>query len=168
VALTVSGQGELPYGQDPPTAGWSGTDTSRERAVREAGDGTAAHRQRRTLRLLNEASYSGLTSPELEARTGWHHGQASSVLSVLNLAERIVMLEAKRDRCHVYVLSECAVGRPVAKRKPRRTYEQGFAEGYAEGLEFAADYLRRTPLNTMLSLADLADELERRKGTDHG
>jgi hypothetical protein len=42
-----------------------------------------------------------------------HHGQASSALSVLHKAGRIVRLAEKRNRCHVYVMPNEAVGRVV-------------------------------------------------------
>lgn len=96
------GVGGSPYGG--PDTGWSGSDTSRERAERERDDGTVSHRQRQTLASLNTAGVRGLTWRELGAEQGWHHGQSSSTLSVLHKDGRIARLVERRDRCHVYVL----------------------------------------------------------------
>lgn len=100
----------LPY---TGTQGHSGTDTSRERAETEASDGTARDRQTRTLALLADRGYAGMTVIELRNATGWHHGKASSVLSVLHKVGKIDCLEASRNRSHVYVLVENTRGRPT-------------------------------------------------------
>lgn len=88
------------------TSGWSGTDTSHTRAREEDSDGTTTHRQRITLNALGSAGPHGLTWKELGRRVGWHHGQASGVLTILHMAGRISRLKEKRDRCRVYVLTE--------------------------------------------------------------
>lgn len=104
----------LPYGAgDEATAGWSGSDTSHERAERERDEGTVARRQRQALASLNAAGSNGLTWKELGAEQGWHHGQSSSVLSVLHMDARIARLVDRRERCHVYVLPEYVAGREV-------------------------------------------------------
>lgn len=104
----------LPYGD---TAGYSGSATSRERAEAEAEDGTAHARQRITLILLREAGETGLTVVDLRETTGWHHGQASGVLSGLHKVGTITRLsgrEYRRDRCEPYVMPEFAAERPTA------------------------------------------------------
>lgn len=102
------------------TQGWSGSDTSHERAERERDDGTVARRQRETLMTLGEAGSRGLTWRELGVIRGWHHGQASSVLSVLHMDGRIARLVERRDRCHVYVLNEYVNDRPTQPHGGRR------------------------------------------------
>jgi len=90
----------LPY---RGTSGWSGSDTSEDRARRADQDGTTGRRQRQTLMLLNFAGYAGLTWKELSDLTGAHHGSASGALSVLHKAGLIARLKARRNRCAVYV-----------------------------------------------------------------
>jgi hypothetical protein len=93
----------LGYG-NPPTEGWSGTDTSRERAETEAADGTAGRRQRTALDRLRLRAEYGMTWKEFASWEGLHHGQASATLSNLHKAHRITRLTERRDRCKVYVL----------------------------------------------------------------
>src|SRR5262245_50207771 len=103
----------LPYGSDQPTMGHSGSDTSRERAVRDAESGTARARQVRTLGLLDRAGDRGLTWIDLAVMTGWHHGQASGALSAMHKGGRIARLSERRDRCKVYVDLAHVAGRAV-------------------------------------------------------
>lgn len=90
----------LPYAG---TSGWSGTDTSRDRAVTADTTGDTAARQQTVLNILYWANTRGKTWKELAAQTGWHHGQASGVLSVLHKEGRIARLLDKRARCRIYV-----------------------------------------------------------------
>ena len=98
----------LPYNG---TSGWSGTDTSRQRAVTADESGVTSERQARTVELLRDREYDGLTWKELADATGWHHGTASGVLSVLHKAGTISRLNQSRDRCKIYVLPEYEDGR---------------------------------------------------------
>jgi hypothetical protein len=104
----------LPYGG---TSGWSGTNTSRERAVNEDTQGITFKRQNITLQDLFESGSHGITWNELAAINDWHHGQASGVLSVLHKAKKIVRLEEKRNKCAVYVLPEYVFERKISERK---------------------------------------------------
>lgn len=108
----------LPYAG---TSGWSGTDTSKARAVTSDRDGTTTARQMRTLHLLGDAGVTGLTWKEMSDITGEHHGQVSGALSVLHKEERIARLAESRQRCKVYVLPEFVNGRDTEPhgRKPR-------------------------------------------------
>jgi len=109
------------------TSGWSGTDTSLRRAREDDGDGTTTRRQRITLAALAGAGSGGLTWKELARVAEWHHGQASGVLTVLHMAERITRLTEKRDRCRVYVLPEHVNGRatePYVRQNPPATTEE--------------------------------------------
>jgi predicted nucleic acid-binding Zn ribbon protein len=107
---------ELPYAG---TSGFSGSDTSRQRAVTADRNGTTKNRQYQTLRYLQDAGATGLTWSELAELTNLHHGSASGVLSVLHLARRIERLSLTRGRSKVYVLPEYVLGRNVEKRKQK-------------------------------------------------
>lgn len=121
---------ETPYAG---SSGWSGTNTSRERADRDDANGITSERQQRTLTLLRFAGYDGLTWKELSNLTHWHHGQASGVLSVLHKTDRIARLLESRDRCRVYVLNDATDGRETDQqgRKPHRCPNCGHE--YTEG-----------------------------------
>lgn len=147
----------LPYpepGGQEFTSGHSGSDTSRERARQEVDTGIASQRQWEVLRLLgrNTAGLEGLhirgreeglTVREVRERTGWHHGQASSTLSVLHKAGKIARLEQSRDRCKVYVLPEYVGARATephgGRAKAEVTYslaEVRNGTGWAPGVRF--------------------------------
>lgn len=102
------------------TSGWSGSDTSKARAVTADSDGTTSKRQAETIRFLAANEDKGVTVAELRAYTGWHHGQASGVLSVLHKEGVIARLHESRDRCKVYTLPEYVNGRETEPhgRKP--------------------------------------------------
>ena len=85
----------LPYAG---TSGWSGSTASKDRAMSEDADGTTSHRQNTVLNRLFDSGYIGLTWKERSELEGWHHGQASGVLSVLNHAALIVRLSERRNR----------------------------------------------------------------------
>ena len=101
---------DLPYAG---TSGWSGSDTSRTRAVTADASGQTRERQHKVLALLAEVEDRGLTWAELGDKLGAHHGTASGVLSVLHKAGRIDRLTERRDRCKVYVLPEFTAGREI-------------------------------------------------------
>ncbi len=129
----------LPYPQKEggPTAGWSGSSASEERAVTEVKTGIIAARHRQVLNLLSQAGLRGLTVADLRLATGMHHGQASSALSVLHKESRIVRLRDKRNRCHIYVLPVYANSRPSEPqgRKRNDRVKEAFIAGYRSGHE---------------------------------
>ena len=102
------------------TSGWSGSDTSKARAVTADSDGTTSKRQAATIRMMKVQAENGMTVAELRLWTGWHHGQASGVLSVLHKAGTIARLSESRSRCKVYTLPEYVNGRETEPhgRKP--------------------------------------------------
>ncbi|NDB58602.1 hypothetical protein EB001_09165 [bacterium] len=104
----------LPYAG---TSGWSGSDTSKERAIREDKDGTTSLRQSQTLVHVRHQLERGLTWKELAEIQNWHHGQASGALSVLHKAGLISRLNERRNKCAVYVANEHVKGRPISIRK---------------------------------------------------
>lgn len=95
----------LPFGgANDPNSGYAGSETSEARAHRDDADGTTGRRQQQTIVALANSGATGLTWRELADRMGWHHGQASGVLSVLHKAGRAARLREVRNRCKVYVL----------------------------------------------------------------
>jgi hypothetical protein len=102
------GSASLPYNG---TSGWSGTDTSRERAVTADTNGDTKDRQRKVMNFLHFYEGHGATWKEIAEHTGWHHGTVSGALSVLHKDKRIARLTQQRDRCRVYVLPEYVYGR---------------------------------------------------------
>ena len=105
---TQTMQTSLPYAG---SSGWSGTDTSQERALMADTDGSTASRQWQAMSFLAQRGLYGATWRELAEQTNEHHGAVSGVLSVLHKEERISRLLQKRDRCRVYVLPEFVNGR---------------------------------------------------------
>lgn len=118
--MTTNDTPALPYAEPDGThtIGHSGTDTSRERAIRESG-GQASARQRRLISALRARGAVGITVKELRELTGWHHGTASGLLSNMDKAGHIVMLGERRDGCHVYVRPTFRAERPLAARRPQ-------------------------------------------------
>ena len=84
------------------TAGWSGTDTSEQRALDNIHSGRELNHQQLALSLLKKAGANGLTWKDLATATGWHHGTASGVLSVLHKVGVIIRSTEIRNRCKVY------------------------------------------------------------------
>lgn len=107
---------ELPYNG---TSGWSGTETSRERATQNDSEGTTKSVQVKTLQLLLEAGRRGLNWRELAEVTGLHHGGASGVLSVLHKTNRVERLTEVRNKCKVYVHPLFVEGRNIEQFKSR-------------------------------------------------
>lgn len=99
----MTGQAALPYAG---TSGWSGSQTSYDRAVNQDASGITNKRQKQTLSELYWAGFDGLTWKELALSLNLHHGQASGVLSVLHKTGAIFRLKDRRNRCAIYVLPE--------------------------------------------------------------
>lgn len=93
----------VPYRPYKGTAGWSGTDTSKARAIDNIKSGREENNQVLALSLLKKAGVNGLTWKEIAVDTGWHHGTASGVLSVLHQSGAIVRAIKARNRCKIYV-----------------------------------------------------------------
>ena len=85
------------------TAGWSGTDTSEQRALDNLHSGRELNNQQKALKFLKMRGIEGCTWKELSTATEWHHGTASGVLSVLHKSGAIVRTIKTRHRCKVYV-----------------------------------------------------------------
>lgn len=167
------GQVSLPYPEPDGTStgGWSGSDTSKERAVTEATDGTLQKRQLQVLTLLHQRKWSGATWKEVAGVLRLHHGQASGALSNLHKAGRVARLTHKRRKCAVYVHPDFVDGRPTApygRRKPgteqvgtesqpaplepgalTEAYQKGLREGRVQGEEQAMEHLQEFLTNLM-------------------
>jgi hypothetical protein len=99
----------LPY---KGTEGYAGSETSKDRAFREAIDGTASKRQRFILILAERAKDKGITVAELRDQT-LHHGRVSGALSVLHKAGKLSRLTEVRGKCKVYVMPQYVNDRPT-------------------------------------------------------
>lgn len=129
----LAGLPVLPYAG---TSGYSGSDTSEERARTEDANGTTSERQTRLLRILEQKGHAGETVLELRQATGWHHGRASAVLSVLHKEGLIERLSERRERCKVYVVPEFVDGRET-EQHGRKTSQD------ADKLAAIQEYLDR-------------------------
>lgn len=98
----------------------------------------------------------------MSSQTGWHHGQASGVLSVLHKAGRVVRLREVRGRCKVYVLPQFADGRAVEAHGNRRGAAERERAAVAEWLWAEADYaMGAGDLRGRQVLVRAADAIER-------
>lgn len=101
------------------TSGWSGSETSRQRAESDDSSGTTAQRQRQILELAVMRGSRGITVAEVRSILGLHHGQASGPLSVLHKEGVLQRLTETRERCKVYVANDFVQGRET--EAPGRT-----------------------------------------------
>ena len=97
----------LPYAG---TSGWSGSETSRERAEDLDKSGITIKRQQFVLSELLVSGKYGMTWRELDLYFS-HHGVSTALLSVLHKTGAIERLSERRNRCSVYVLPEFVYGR---------------------------------------------------------
>jgi hypothetical protein len=102
------------------TAGWSGTDTSKARAINNVITGREENNQEKTLEMLKQHP-NGLIWKDIAVANNWHHGTASSVLSILHKVGAIVRSTEVRNKCKVYYHPDHAdsVIAEVQGRKPR-------------------------------------------------
>lgn len=108
----------LPYAG---SSGWSGTDTSRERADTADHNSVTSKNQQQALDLLRSAGYQGMTWKELSLYTGLHHGTTSGALSVLHKTRRIARLMDKRDGCRIYVNVDFVQNRETDEQGTKKT-----------------------------------------------
>jgi hypothetical protein len=116
--MTTNIMAVLPYNG---TSGWSGTNTSENRALDNDKSGKTTQVQGEVIRQLELSGSHGLTWKELSEDTDWHHGTVSGALSVLHKAGKISRLLETRSRCRVYVINEYVYGRETDSqgRKPK-------------------------------------------------
>jgi len=101
---------ELPVLPYAGTSGWSGSETSRERALDLDRKGITIKRQALVLSDLLVLGKYGVTWKELDRHFN-HHGITTNLLSVLHKSGAIERLSESRNRCLVYVLPEFTYGR---------------------------------------------------------
>lgn len=92
-------------------SGHAGNDTSRERQQAEDANGMTLTRQHKTLIAVLRAGADGTTVAEMEEYLGVGHGQASSALSHLHRAGKIVRLKDRRNKQELYVVPALVNGR---------------------------------------------------------
>jgi hypothetical protein len=131
----MSDEPSLPY---DGTEGWSGSDTSRERAYADATSGTASKRQRDILDLMSRQERDGATWAEVAHALHLHHGQASGSLSALHHEGRIERLRERRGRSQIYVLPQYVGDRTLAPFKPNKdnrhtVWQEGYLAGHDDG-----------------------------------
>lgn len=104
--------------------GHSQEGASRERQERENEEGISKARQTLVIGHLKVAGPLGLTIRELCDKTGWHHGQSSNALSILDTITKptrepmdVVRIDEKRGKQSVYVLEMFRQGRPIARHR---------------------------------------------------
>ena len=90
-----------PYVPYNGTAGWSGTPTSKARAMINLRTGKEYNNQQKALALL-KGNPAGLTWKELAEAAEVHHGTASGVLSVLHKSGAIIRSANVRNGCTIY------------------------------------------------------------------
>lgn len=105
----------MPYGG---TSGWSGSETSRARAVAEDESGSTKWRDDAALAFLERQGERGLTWREFGDALHLHHGQSSACLSRLHKMGRIARLTETRERCQVYVALPFIRGRETSPYRP--------------------------------------------------
>lgn len=100
----------LPY-NGGTSSGWSGSDTSRERAERADRSRVTGKRQKQILTYLGRFGSVGGTYKEVGDSIGVGHGTSSGALSALHMAGKVARLTTIRQHCKVYVLPEYVEGR---------------------------------------------------------
>lgn len=110
-------EGIIPYGAKG--SGWSGSETSRERAEREDSAGITGKRQAEVFALLATHTTQGMTVKEVETWLGIGHGPASSALTHLHRADRVARLKERRLNQEIYVLKGYVGGRDESPYRPR-------------------------------------------------
>lgn len=116
----------LPYSNPVPNSGWSGSDTSRDRAIERDSSGKTVTSQTKILTLVISSGYNGLTVAEArKVLPNDHHGTVSGTLSNLHKAGDIDRLKATRNKCKIYVAPSAVFGRPTEKQGYQRNKTDG-------------------------------------------
>ena len=109
----------LPYAG---TSGWSGSNTSYERALDNDRSGLTSKNQALFLQDLAKSGATGLTSREWGELHNLEHQTYSSIPSVLHLGGAVVRLTERRGRHQVYVLPEYVAGRTTAPHASKKKH----------------------------------------------
>lgn len=132
------------------TSGWSGSDTSRERAETQDGNGVTAKRQIDVLNMLEDAGAAGLTWWQISDMTGDHHGAVSGALSVLHKNGHISRLTERRGKSQIYVCNQHVNGRATVTHKGNADNERLHT--------FLVDLLQHVENDRLLSAAAMIRE----------
>jgi hypothetical protein len=104
---------DLTYGG---TSGYSGSTTSKKRALKNDSSGTTGKVQQIVLGWLGQKHTWGMTVAELrDVMSVQHHGSISGALSNMHRSGRISRLTQERGECKIYVLPQYVVNRPTDK-----------------------------------------------------
>lgn len=106
----------LPYGGTNPSSGYSGSNTSAQRARQNDSSGKTAETQVKILSALTSAGTYGMTVAEAREVVGRHHGVVSGCLSNLHKVDAIARLAATRDGCKIYVMPNRVAGRKTERQ----------------------------------------------------
>jgi hypothetical protein len=164
--MSSSEQAELTYGAaGSETSGWSGTDTSRQRAEEQDINGVTARTQQKVLSRVVSSQGEGRTIAEIrDLLPEHHHGALSGALTNLHRAGKVARLAEKRGRCKVYVLPEYVEGRPTeapsssmsqAAYAVRRVLKVHFPVLRSDGLHYCAEDGQRFPCRTRNAIGAL-------------
>jgi hypothetical protein len=105
--------------------GWSGSDTSKERAEREEKTGVGGWRRKQVHALIEGRAAQGMTCHEVETELGIGHGAASAALTHLHRAGFLRRLSERRNGQEVYVHPDHVNGREQAAYRPNAAYREG-------------------------------------------
>jgi ribosomal protein S25 len=100
-------------------SGHAGNATSKERQQAEDAKGLTESRQAKALQAVTAFGANGLVVAELELMLGVGHGQASSALSHLHRAGKVVRLKSRRNKQEIYVVPDFVKGREESPYNPR-------------------------------------------------
>jgi hypothetical protein len=143
----------LPVAPYAGTIGWSGTETSRQRAITEVANGKARARQQAILTHLAAQAALGATSHEVEKALGLHHGVVSGALSGMHKADRVALLTETRNGGAVYVLPQYVDGRDTQRQgraAPRITDAEARAAASIESALLTGQLVSSTDVHTLL------------------
>lgn len=117
--MTQPLQPELPYADalTGRSSGWSGSETSAERAHRRDADGDTERLQRRVLGYVAATGEFGATIDDLrKAFPDHHHGSLSGCLSNLHKSGHVARLTDTRNHCKIYVTPRWVADRPTERQ----------------------------------------------------
>ena len=117
-------------------SGHAGNATSRERQQAEDAKGLTEGRQAAALALVARHTSDGITVAEAQDALGVGHGQASSALSHLHRAGKVVRLKSRRNKQELYVLPDHVNGREESPYNPRLNRKH--PKFYSDATVFAA------------------------------
>jgi hypothetical protein len=104
------------------TSGWSGAETSRQRAIDDDRSGRTRERHQLTMAELAERGPEGFTWYELADHTGWHHGEVSGALTRAHRvgdAARLTETRGTGKKSKVYVHVDFINDRPTEPYRPK-------------------------------------------------